>query len=90
MARGEVGTGEHGGQEDLHEALVAPRPIEERHGLPEAVDRPTIVALGLIGSAEAAIRQCVQDDIPAGRGERQGTLGRGDSLIIRAHDPEIV
>ena len=49
MAPGEVGTGEHGGQDDLTEALVAPRPVEGRHGLPEAVDRPTIVALGLVG-----------------------------------------
>ena len=52
MAPGELGTGDHGGQEDLTEALVAPRPIEGRHGLPEAVDRPTIVALGVVGSAE--------------------------------------
>ena len=49
MARGEAGTGVHGGQENLAEALVAPRPLEGRHGLPEAVDRPTIVALGLVG-----------------------------------------
>ena len=45
-AHGELGTGVHGGQEDLTEALAAPRPVERRHGLPEAVDRPTIVALG--------------------------------------------
>ena len=49
MAPGELGTGVHGGQDDLTEALAAPRPVEERHGLPEAVDRPTIVALGLVG-----------------------------------------
>ena len=49
MAPGEPGTGEHGGQEGLTEALAAPRPVEGRHGLPEAVDRPTIVALGLVG-----------------------------------------
>ena len=52
MVLGEGSTGEHGGQEDLTEALAAPRPVEERHGLPEAVDRPTIVALGLVGDAE--------------------------------------
>ena len=46
MARGEAGTGEHSGQDKLTEALVAPRPLEECHGLPEAVNRPTIVALG--------------------------------------------
>jgi hypothetical protein len=43
MAPGEPGTGDHGGQDGLTEALVAQRPIEGRHGLPEAVDRPTIV-----------------------------------------------
>ena len=46
MAPGEVGTGEHSGQENIAKALVAPCPVEGRHGLPEAVDRPTIVALG--------------------------------------------
>ena len=39
----------HGGQDNLTEALAALRPVEGRHGLPEAVDRPTIVALGLVG-----------------------------------------
>ena len=90
MARGEGGTGEHGGQEDLPEALVAPRPIESRHGLLEAVDRPAIVTPGLIGSAEVAVRQCLQDDVPAGRGERQGALGGGDGLVIRPHEEEMV
>ena len=86
MAPGEAGTGEHGGQENLAEALAAPRPVEGRHGLPEAVDRPTIVALGLVGYAEVVVRQRVQDDIPAGRGEREGALGGGDGLVIRAHE----
>ena len=49
MAPGELGTGVHGGQEDLAEALAALRPVEGCHGLPEAVDCPTIVALGLVG-----------------------------------------
>ena len=53
MARGEAGTGVHGGQDDLTEALVVLRPLEGRHGLPEAVDRPPIVALGVVGDAEA-------------------------------------
>ena len=82
MAPGEVGTGEHGGQDELTEALAAPRPVEGCHGLPEAVDRPTIVALGLIGSAEVGVRQRLQDDLPAGRGEREGALGGGDGLIM--------
>ena len=76
MAHGEVGTGLHGGQDDLPEALMTPRPVEGRHGLPEAVDRPTIVALGLVGCAEVEVRQRVQDDLPTGRGEREGALGR--------------
>ena len=80
----------HGGQDDLTEALVAPRPVEGRHGLPEAVDRPTIVALGLVGCAEALVRQRLQDDLPAGRGEREGALGGGDGLVIRAHEVEMV
>ena len=34
MAHSEPGTGDHGGQESLAEALVAPRAVE-RHSLPE-------------------------------------------------------
>jgi hypothetical protein len=56
MAHGEVGTGGHRGQEHLAEALVAPGLLEGRYGLPKAVDRPTIVALGLVGDAEDAVR----------------------------------
>ena len=51
MARGESGTGKHSGQEGLPEVLVAPRTLEERDRLPEAVNRPTIVSLGLVGSS---------------------------------------
>ena len=90
MAPGEVGTGDHGGQGSLPEALVAPRSVEGRHDLPEAVDRPTIVALGLVGEAEVVVRQRLQDDIPAGRGERQGALAGGDGLVIRALMVEMV
>ena len=78
------------GRIDLTEALAAPRPLERCHGLPEAVDRPPIVTLGLVGDAEVLIRQRVQDDLPAGRGEREGTLGGGDGLVIRAHEAEMV
>ena len=46
----------------------------------QAVDRPPIVPLGLVGYAEVAVRQRLQGDIPAGRGERQGTLTGRDSL----------
>ena len=76
MAPGELGTGVHGGQDDLTEALVALRPVEGRHGLPEAVDRPTIVALGLVGYAEVLVRQRVQDDIPARPWRARGRAGR--------------
>ena len=74
LACGEPGARVHGGQEDLTEALVAPRPVEERHGLPEAVDRSPIIALVVVGEAEVLVRQRVQDDSPAGRGEREGAL----------------
>ena len=84
-----LGTGMHGGQDSLTEALAALRPVEGRHGLPAVVDRPTIVALGLIGCAEVEVRQRVQDDIPAGRGERKGALGGGDGLVICPHEAEI-
>ena len=84
MAHGELGTGTHSGRDDATEAFVARRPLEGRHGLPEAIDRPTIVALGLICCAEEAIRLRVQDDIPTGRGEGEGALGGGDGLVMRA------
>ena len=45
MTLGKPGTGVHGGQHRLTKTLAAPRPIEGCHGLPEAVDGPTIVAL---------------------------------------------
>jgi len=56
MAPGEVGAGEHGGQENPAEKLVAPCPLQGRYGLPESVDRPPILALGLIDEAEVAVR----------------------------------
>src|SRR5262249_61435201 len=66
MACGESGTGEHGGQEALTEAFVMPSPLEGRHGLPEILNRPPIVALGLMGPTEVAVLQRLQDDLPAG------------------------
>src|SRR5262249_42442565 len=90
MAGGEAGTGLHGGQEALPEALAARRTVEEGYGLPEAVDRLTIITLELVGSAEAQVGQRMQDDLPASRRERQGALGSGDGLVIRPHDVEIV
>jgi hypothetical protein len=90
MAPGEVGTGEHGGRGQCGEVRVAPCPVEKGRGLPEAVDRLTIVALGLVGVAEVLVRQRVEVDISARRGERQGALTGGDSLAMRAPEVEIV
>src|SRR4029453_13374911 len=88
MARSEIRRGEHGGDQ-LTEALVALHTVEGRHGLPETVDRPTIVALGLVGDAEVYVRQQVQDNLPTGRSQREGALGGGDSLVICAHEVEM-
>jgi hypothetical protein len=83
MTPGKPDAGDHSRQDNLAEALVAPRPIEGRHRMPEAVNRPLIVALGLVGYAEIVVRQCMQDGLPASRGERAGALGSGDGLVIR-------
>ena len=80
---GEHGIGEHGGERGQTEALAAPRPVEDHHGLPVAVDRPAIVPLALIGKAKELGRQRVQDALPAGRGEGEGLLGSGNGLLIR-------
>ena len=80
----------HGGEEDLPETLMAPRPLEECHGLLETVNRLTIVTLGQVGEAEVLVRQRMQDNIPAGRGEREGSLGGSDSLAICTHEAEMV
>ena len=79
---GEHGIGEHGGEGGQAVALAAPRPVEDQHGLPVAVDRSTIVPLALIGKAQELGRQRVQDALPAGRGEGEGLLGSGNGLII--------
>ena len=64
MAPGEPGTGEHRRQVHLPEALIAPWAIEHRHGLSEGVDRPTIVALGVVGDTEELVRQRVRGRDP--------------------------
>ena len=68
---------------------MAPRPVEEHHGLPEAIDCLTIVALGLVGEAEALARQLVQDGISASRGERESALGDDDGLVICTPNKEM-
>jgi hypothetical protein len=89
-ALAEEGTGGYCWQRDLTETFAAPRALESRHNLPEAVNRPTIVALGQVGLAEVVVWQHVQGALPADRGERKSTLGSGYGLVIRAHDVEMV
>jgi hypothetical protein len=89
MTRGEKGTGEYGGQEDLAEALMALRPLEGHHELSEAIDCPPIVALALVGKTAVVIRYGVQDGITTGRGERKGALAGGDRLVMRTPVGEI-
>ena len=55
MARGELGTGVHGGWDVPTETLVALHPFEGGHRLPEAVDRPPLVALGLVSCATGEV-----------------------------------
>ena len=52
LAPGEVGPGEHSGQDDRPKRRTVPDPIERDHGLFEAVDRPPIVAEELVGDAQ--------------------------------------
>src|SRR5262245_57699138 len=89
-ALAEEGTGGYCWQRDLAETFAAPRALEGRHNLPEAVDRPTIAALGQVGLAEVVVRQHVQDDLPADRSERESALGSGHGLVIYAHVVEMV
>ena len=86
MDCGEIGTGEHSGREERTEALVAPSPLEGRHGLPVVGHRPRIVAPGMVGEAERVVRQRLLDDLPAGRRERQDAFAGGDGLVIRARE----
>ena len=44
------------------------------------------LALGVRGDAEVQVRQRVEGAIPAGRGQGEGTLGRGAGLVIVAHE----
>src|SRR4029434_4698972 len=81
MARSEIRRGEHGGDQ-LTDALVTLHTVEGCHGLPEIVDRPTIVALHLVDDAEVYVRQPVQNALPPRRSERKGALGGSDGLVI--------
>jgi hypothetical protein len=76
MARGEVRTAEHGGQEGEAETLAALRTFEGGYGLRRAVDRPTKVPLVIVGRAEEAVRQRLQDAFPTGRAEHESALLR--------------
>src|SRR5262249_37693941 len=59
MTHGEPGTGVHGGKHKLTKAFTAPYLAEERYGLFIAVNRPTIVALGLVDTTEGPVPQRV-------------------------------
>jgi hypothetical protein len=63
--------------------------VEGRYGLPEAGDRPTVVALEHEGAAKVLVRQRVPDNIPAGRGDCEGALAGIDGLVIRAYEAEM-
>jgi hypothetical protein len=89
MATGKSGQGEHGGQDGKTEALVTLRARKGRHGLPETVDRPTIVALRLVGHAQEVMRYRVHDAISAGSGKGERALSGSDGLVIRAHHVEM-
>src|SRR5262249_56167026 len=90
MTHGEEGTGGHGRQDSDPKAFAPPCPVEGRHSLPEAVDRPTIVALAPVGCPKVEVCQLWKDDILTSRGEREGTLGGHHGLAIRTHVEEIV
>jgi hypothetical protein len=89
MAPGEVGTGEHGGQDDLTKVLAALHPVESCHALPEAVDGSTIVTLGLVGLAETLVRLRLQDNLPTGCGKREGFREGLGLAQIRQDTPQV-
>src|SRR5262249_33632917 len=86
---GELGAGEHGGEGHIVEACPGPCLVEECGGLPEAIDRLTIITLGVVGYAKVSVRQCVQLNIPAGRGKHKAPLTEGDGLVICVPEIEI-
>jgi hypothetical protein len=89
MAIGEKGPRVHGGQGDRTEVFMAPYPAEGCLGLPKAGDRPPILALVEVGSPKPLVRERLQDDLSAGRGEHKGTPGRGAGLVIEPSAAEI-
>jgi hypothetical protein len=89
MAHGQMGSGMDSGQDSLPKTLAALRPVEGSHRLPDVVDGPTIVALGLVRDPEVEVRQRLEANIPAGGGECQGALGGDTSLVIHPRVAEI-
>jgi hypothetical protein len=63
------------------EAFIEQIAFEGCHGLPEAVNRPTIVAPGLEDSTKLRA-----GPPPGRRGEREVALGGDNGLVMRAHD----
>jgi hypothetical protein len=86
MAHGESGPAAHGRRDNIAEVLIAPCPFEGHHGLHEAVDRLPIIALRLVGKAEALVRHRLLDDLPVSCGECPGALGSSNRLIRRADE----
>jgi len=50
----------------------------------------TIVTLGLVGVTEGQVCHRVRDGIPAGRGEREGTLVYSNGLVRRTPADELL
>jgi hypothetical protein len=89
MAHSKPGTREHGGKDELTEALAAPCSVKARYGLLKAVNSLTIVTLGVVDCADGLVRQRVQDNISASRGERQGALASGAGLVMCTPEEEM-
>ena len=89
MTGGEESQGLHRGQIGLTEALMALGTVERGHRLLETAVRLPIVTRGRVGCAETLVRQGLHDGIPIGCSEREGTLRRGDGLVIRTYIAEM-
>jgi hypothetical protein len=89
ITRSEESQGLHRGQRGLTEAFTALCPVERCYRLLETVARLSIVTLGPVCCAKIEVRQGLDDGIPVGYGQREGTLRRSDGLVIRTHTAEL-
>jgi hypothetical protein len=90
MAQGEEGPREHRRRGALAKTLVALRPTEGRHGLSEAVARPPVVPLGMIGAPEELVHQRLHHAIHTRRPACHCALARGDDLVVHAPVEEML